>query len=192
MSTPITKSLVAGSFFCGIVLTGCVSQGQYDLLEAQNMHLEQKVAAQSRQHSEDLAQIEAHKVQITRLQGAIKYTIESDLLFPPGSWTISDDGKEIIAKMAKKLAPTQEGKLVVNGYTDNTPIGPALEKKGITSNKELSEKRAEAVKEFLISQGIPEDKLKAVGHGQSHPVAKNDTATGRSHNRRVELTQLGG
>lgn len=192
MSTLISKSFVAGSFFCSIVLTGCVSQGQYDLVEARNTQLEQQVAEQSRQHAEAQSQIAAHQVQITRLQGAIKYTIESDLLFPPGSWTISDDGKEIIAKMAKKLAPSQEGKLVVNGYTDNTPIGPSLEKKGVTSNKELSEKRAEAVKELLISEGIPADKLKAVGHGQSHPVAKNDTATGRSHNRRVELTQLGG
>ncbi|HTL32337.1 MAG TPA: OmpA family protein [Kofleriaceae bacterium] len=192
MTTLINRVLVAGSFLCSIALTGCVSQSSYDSLQAQNMQLEQQVAAQSAQHSETQSQLEAKKVQVTRLQGAIKYTIESDLLFPSGSWKISDDGKEIIGKMAKKLAPTQNNKLVVNGYTDDAPIGPGLEKKGVSSNQELSEKRAEAVKDLLISKGVPPDKVIAVGHGPANPVAKNDSREGRSQNRRVELTQQGG
>jgi len=182
MATPSKRRLITGGF-C-IVLTGCVSQGSYNELEARNVQLEQQVSAQSRQLAADQAQI-------ARLQGAIKYTIESDLLFPPGSWKMSAEGKEIISKMAAKLAPTQQNKIVVNGYTDNAPIGPELEKQGITSNQVLSEKRAEAVKQFLISQGMEPDLVIAVGHGETHPVAENDTVKGRSQNRRVELT-LGG
>ncbi len=177
MATVTTHRLVGGIFVLGMALTGCVSQSRYDALQAQNTKLEQQLAAE--------------RGQITRLGGAIKHTIESDLLFRAGSWEMSEQGKQTLGKMAEKLAPTQENKLVVNGYTDNTPIGPALERQGITSNEELSQKRAETVKRFLISQGVEQDMITAVGHGDANPVATNDTAKGRSQNRRVELT-LGG
>jgi chemotaxis protein MotB len=121
----------------------------------------------------------------------LKYTVESDLLFAPGSWELSDAGQRTLAKMASQLAPTQRKKLVVNGYTDAKPIGRQLERKGISSNQELSEKRAEAVRDFLISQGVRPDLVTAVGHGAAKPIATNETARGRSQNRRVELT-LGG
>ena len=60
------------------------------------------------------------------MQGAIKYTVNSDLLFAPGSWQMRPQGQKIIADFAKKLAPTQQNHLMVSGYTDNAPIGPAL------------------------------------------------------------------
>ena len=56
---------------------------------------------------------------------------------------MSNQGKQVISKLAAKLAPTQENKLVVNGYTDNAPIGPALQRQGVTSNQILSQKRAD-------------------------------------------------
>ncbi|HEY1411176.1 MAG TPA: OmpA family protein, partial [Rhodopila sp.] len=86
------------------------------------------------------------------------------------------------------LAPTQQSKLLVNGYTDNSPIGPGLKQQGITTNQELSEKRADAVMEYLISQGVKTDLVSAHGYGEQDPVAPNDTAADRAKNRRVELT----
>lgn len=177
MATVIKHRLVGGSFLLGLALTGCVSQSKYDTLRVQNEQLQRQLAAE--------------RGQTTRLQGAVKYTIESDLLFPSGSWEMSEEGKQTLGKMAQKLAPTQENELVVIGYTDNTPIGPELERQGITSNKMLSQKRAEAVRQFLISQGVAPDMIIAVGYGDANPVASNETAKGRSQNRRVELT-LGG
>ena len=53
----------------------------------------------------------ADREQIDRLQGAIKYTVNSDLVFTPGGWEMSAQGKQIIANMAKKLAPTQRNKI---------------------------------------------------------------------------------
>jgi chemotaxis protein MotB len=93
--------------------------------------------------------------------------------------------------MAEKLAPTQQNKLLVNGYTDNAPIGPGLRKQGITSNEMLSEKRADSVRDFLVSQGVKPDLVIAKGYGDADPVAPNDTAKGRAQNRRVELTLAG-
>jgi chemotaxis protein MotB len=178
------RQLVVSTVVSTILMVGCVSKTRYQALEAENQQLHQQVTAQS-------AQISAEKAQVSRLQGAIKYTVDSDLLFAPGSWQMKKAGKQVIAKLAVKLAPTQQNKLLVNGYTDNAPIGPALKKEGVTSNEELSQKRAESVMEFLVSQGVKPDLVSAHGYGDANPVAPNTTGKGRAKNRRVELT-LGG
>jgi len=165
-----------------VLLAGCVSQSDYDALQMKNQQLQQQVAAQQ-------DEIAANKAQIGRLVGAIKYTVNSDLLFPSGGYKMSAQGQQIIARMASKLAPTQQAKLFVKGYTDNQPIGPALMAQGITSNEILSQKRAENVMEFLISQGVKPDLVMAKGFGEADPVASNDTEEGRAKNRRVELVK---
>jgi chemotaxis protein MotB len=185
MINPIKHRVIIGSLLSAISLAGCVSQSDYDALKAENQQLQ----AQNASMSEQLA---ANKAQVGRLQEAIKYTVNSDLLFPSGGWQMGSQGKAIIAKMAAKLAPTQQNKIMVNGYTDNVPVGPALLQQGITSNQILSQKRAENVMEFLISKGMKPDLVEAHGYGDTQPVAKNDTAKGRATNRRVELTLAGG
>src|SRR5215208_409410 len=167
-----------------LLLTACVSQSKYDEVVAQNQQLQQQASSLS-------AQVNAAQSQVGRLQSAIKYTVDSDLLFPPGGWEMSAAGKDVIGKFTSKLAPTQQNKLVVNGYTDNAPVGRELQRKGITSNEILSQKRAENVMEYLISQGMQPTLVSAVGHGDADPVAPNNTTQGRGKNRRVELT-LGG
>jgi chemotaxis protein MotB len=133
----------------------------------------------------------ADRVQIGRLQDAIKYTVNSDLLFRSGSWQMSTRGQEIIAKLAPQLAPFQQAKLVVNGYTDNAPVSPAPQRQGIPSNEVLSHKRAEAMRQYLIAQGVRPDMIAARGLGEAHPIASNKTAQGRAQNRRVEVTLAG-
>jgi chemotaxis protein MotB len=158
-----------------MLLGGCVVwRSDYDALKQQNAQLQQQVAAD--------------QAQIRRLQGAIKYTVNSDLLFAPGSWTMNPNGQQIIARFASKLAPTQQNHLMVTGYTDNAPIGPALHREGVDSNQALSEKRADAVRDFLVSQGVNPGLVEAQGMGESDPVAPNTTAQGRAQNRRVELS----
>ena len=164
-----------------VLLSACVSQSKYDDLQAQYHQLQQ-------QNSALTAEVAADKTQICRLQGAIKYTVNSDLLFTSGGGEMNDRGKDIIAKMASKLAPTQQNKILVAGYTDNKPVGPALARQGITSNQDLSQKRAENVMEFLVSQGFNPGLISAQGFGDSNPIASNDTARGRAQNRRVELS----
>jgi chemotaxis protein MotB len=183
MLNPLKRGALAFPLMAPFVLSGCtwLWSSQYDALQSQNQQLQQQVTTQS-------AEIATDKAQIGRLQGAIKYTVNSDQLFAPGSWQMSAQGKQIIAKMASQLAPTQQNKLVVNGYTDNAPIGPQLQREGITSNQVLSQKRAEAVMQYLISQGLKPDLVSAHGFGDANPVASNDTTQGRAKNRRVELT----
>jgi chemotaxis protein MotB len=183
MAHGLNRSALLLSFMAPIFLSACanepggVSQAEYDRVVSQNQHLQQQAAAD-----------QAH---IRRLQSAVKYTVNSDLLFPSGGYELSDAGKETIAKVAQILAPEQQEKLVVNGYTDNAPIGPALQNQGITSNQILSEKRADAVMQYMISQGVKAELVSAQGWGEANPIAPNSTTQGRSENRRVEITLAG-
>jgi chemotaxis protein MotB len=80
---------------------------------------------------------------------------------------------------------------VVYGFTDNAPIGPALQRAGIADNLDLSSRRAASVVTFLTSQGVNPNILSAKGFGATHPVAPNDTPQGRAQNRRIEIVLEG-
>jgi len=174
MTKPANHRLLAVTLLSTTLLTGCVWKSDYDALQAQNQQLQ--------------SQLSASQQQVSRLLGAIKYVANSDLLFASGSWQLRPQGQQIIAGFAQKLAPTQQHHLVVSGYTDNAPIGPELRRQGVTSNQDLSQKRADAVMQFLISQGVDPTLVSAHGYGEANPVASNDTPAGRAQNRRVELS----
>jgi chemotaxis protein MotB len=161
-----------------LLLSGCVSQQKYNALDQEYQQLQQSMTAE----------VGAQKMQITRLQDAIKVSVNGELLFPSGGWQMSPQAQQTIAKIAAILAPQQTTKINVNGYTDNTPIGPGLMREGVTSNLTLSQKRADNVMQYMISQGVNPSLVSAQGFGDADPVASNATAEGRAQNRRVELT----
>lgn len=164
-----------------LAMAGCVSQQKYDALQARYDALNQTMSSQ----------INSRQMHIERLQDAIKITVNDQLLFPSGDWQMSIGAQQTIAKMVPILAPMQQTKIVVNGYTDNVPIGPVLARQGITSNLVLSQKRADNVMNFMVGQGVNQSLISAQGFGDTNPVGANDTAAGRAQNRRVELTLAG-
>jgi len=169
-------------------LSGCmVPKDDLDAAQAQNAQLTTQNQQLQAQNQQLQTQVNDSHTQICRLLGAIKYTVNSDLLFPSGSYKMSSAGQQIIGRLASQLAQFQEHHLVVEGYTDNQPIGAQLRRQGIDSNEALSQKRADAVMEYLVSQGVSQDMITAKGNGEANPVASNDTAQGRALNRRVEL-----
>ena len=93
--------------------------------------------------------------------------------------TLRQEAKPILEEAARMLTENPGVVVEVQGYTDG--IGTA------EYNLGLSERRAEAVKDFLVAQGVAASQLKARGFGKEDPVAPNDTAEGRAQNRRVEL-----
>jgi chemotaxis protein MotB len=169
------------TFTAMLLLAGCVTQRKYDTLETRYQELNRTMSAE----------IAADQARITRLQNAIKVTVNNELLFPSGDWDMPVQAQQTIGKMAPILAPMQQTRIQVNGYTDNVPIGPGLVRQGITSNQELSQKRADTVMQFLISQGVKPSLVSARGFGEADPVASNDTPAGQAQNRRVELTLAG-
>jgi chemotaxis protein MotB len=164
-----------------LLLSACVPAQQYDALENDYNQLNQQLSGE----------IAAQQVHITRLQGAIKVAVNSELLFPSGGWQMPPTAAQTIAKMAPILAPFQKTTIIVTGYTDNVPIGPELRAQGVENNQQLSLKRAQTVANFLISQGVNPNLVQVRGLGDADPVASNDTPQGRAQNRRVELTLTG-
>jgi chemotaxis protein MotB len=169
------------TFTAMLLLAGCVSQKKYDTLDAEYQQLNQTMSAE----------VAANQMQITRLRDAIKVTVNNELLFPSGDWQMPAEAQQTIGKIVPILAPKQQAKIQVNGYTDNVPIGPGLVRQGITSNLELSQKRADNVGQFMISRGVNPRLVSAQGFGEKDPVASNDTPQGQAQNRRVELTLAG-
>ena len=144
MKTTFRLSRIAtASAVVASILAACVPAQQYDALENDYNQLNQQLSGE----------ISQQQVHITRLQGAIKVAVNSDLLFPSGSWQMPPQAAQLIAKMAPILAPFQQTTIIVTGYTDNVPIGPELRAQGVDSNQQLSLKRAQTVGNFLISQG---------------------------------------
>ncbi len=107
----------------------------------------------------------------------------SDVLFDTGKYTLKGDAQVKLAKVAGILQAYPGLKLQVEGYTDN--VG------GQEYNQKLSENRAQAVGDFLVTQGVPLANVTASGFGMNAPVADNGTAQGRAQNRRVQLVVSG-
>ena len=165
----------------GLTLSACVPAQQYNALENDYNQLNQQLSSE----------IGAQQVHITRLQGAIKVAVNSELLFPSGGWQMPPAAAQTIAKMAPILAPFQQTTVIVTGYTDNVPVGPELRQQGVENNQQLSLRRAQTVADFLVSQGVNPNLVSAQGSGDADAVAPNDTPQGRAQNRRVELTLAG-
>lgn len=107
----------------------------------------------------------------------------SDVLFDTGSATLKPGAREKLARVAGVLLAYPGLEIDVEGHTDS--VG------GDTYNQQLSERRAESVRAYLVRQGIPPDAIDAAGFGEVRPVVTNDTAAGRQQNRRVELVVSG-
>lgn len=106
-----------------------------------------------------------------------------DVLFATGQYTLKENAKLALAKIAGIVISHPGLNLQVEGYTDST--GTAA------FNQKLSEERANAVRDFLMQEGVNGQTMTAVGYGEQYPVASNDTAAGRQMNRRVELVISG-
>ncbi len=104
------------------------------------------------------------------------------ILFDLDSATIRRESEPVLDEVLRSLREQPSWRLTIEGHTDATG--------GDAHNLELSRKRAEAVKAYLVAAGIGADRLEAVGFGASKPVADNATELGRAQNRRVELVRL--
>ena len=107
----------------------------------------------------------------------------SDVLFDTGKYSLKPNTQISLAKVAGILQAYPGLKLQVEGYTDS--VG------GESYNQKLSENRADAVRDFLLAQGVSHDNITSTGYGESSPVADNNSASGRSQNRRVQLVVSG-
>lgn len=102
--------------------------------------------------------------------------------FDSGKAKIKPESFERLDRVAEYLKYKKSAKIEISGHTDNVG-NPA-------NNKDLSLKRAQACKKYLVDKGIDESRITAVGYGDEQPVASNDTPQGRAQNRRIEAKEL--
>jgi chemotaxis protein MotB len=166
----IKRLTIAAVPLATLLSAGCVSQSTYDQLQAENEQL---------------------KAQLAQSQAQQKWVIAGDVLFPEGGYQLGANGQVALSEYVSKLQGLQNAKVVIYGYTDNLPVGPALQRAGIRDNIDLASRRAANVVAYFRAQGVNPNILAAKGFGETHPVASNDTPEGRAQNRRIEIVLEG-
>ena len=130
------------------------------------------------------------QVVLTPQNVSVTIASSADAMFPSGDWQLPTTAV-LLDKMVSTLSKFQTTKIIVRGYTDNTPIAQPLQAAGVTDNLDLSARRAMSVARYLVAHGVNPNLLSAQAFGATNPVAPNDTPEGRAKNRRVEIMLIG-
>jgi outer membrane protein OmpA-like peptidoglycan-associated protein/tetratricopeptide (TPR) repeat protein len=121
------------------------------------------------------------EIALNNVKKDVKIVLKN-VFFDPGKAILRPTSYPELHRLAKLMNDVPTLKIEISGHTDNT--GSA------TLNQKLSEKRAQAVVEYIKAQEIPEERMTFVGYGQTQPIAPNNTKEGRQQNRRVEFKVL--
>ncbi len=124
-------------------------------------------------------ELEGTGVRVQRNGDQIKLVMPGNITFSSGKADIQDSFYPVLGSVAKVIGEYKDTSLAISGHTDSTGSDEL--------NRELSQRRAQSVLNYLKSQGVSGARLSARGYGSSMPVADNNTDAGRSANRRVEL-----
>ncbi|MCR8914986.1 DUF4398 domain-containing protein [Marinobacter panjinensis] len=134
-------------------------------------------AAEARREAEEL-RLQMEAMQAEQTDRGMVLTL-GDVLFDLNRAELKSSGEATVERLAEFMREYEDRRVRVEGYTDST--GAA------SYNQELSERRAESVRDALVSMGISRDRVETKGFGEEFPVASNDTSGGRQQNRRVEI-----
>jgi len=158
---------------------------QQQQLAAQAQQAEQGRLAAERQVQETRERLTEQLNQVLQTRQTARGLIVNmnDVLFDTGKASLKPGARVRLAKVAGIIEAYPDLKLEIDGYTDST--GSA------DFNRELSQERADSVRSFLVSQGVPDQNVITRGFGDDDPIASNTTASGRQLNRRVELVVSG-
>jgi chemotaxis protein MotB len=161
------------------MLADQVTQGQQTIEELQRQIEEQKKTPADATGFGD-----EYDVAFDPEAGTITVTLPNAILFDSGKATLKTATSRELDHIQSVLRQKYAGKPIdVVGHTDTDPIRKSKWK----DNWELSAQRALTVARYLIKQGVDEEKIRAVGCGESRPIASNSNATGKAKNRRVEI-----
>jgi len=127
----------------------------------------------------------SYSISLVQEERGLVISFQDSVLFNKGKADILPESREILQEVGRILQNT-ENNIRIEGHTDNVPQYSYL----YPSNWELSTGRATNVLRFLINEGLAPEKLSAVGYGEYHPIATNDTEEGRRLNRRVDIVIL--
>lgn len=174
---------------------GQLGEKSKELQEKEKALAAQKAELEARQRElekEKAARIEAEKraaaamaslaeiAKIKEESRGMVITLDGSVLFASGKHELLPIARNKLDKVAEVLQDQDDSKkIVVEGHTDS--VGSDQK------NLDLSQRRADSVREYLVSKGVKSDRIRAVGKGETVPVADNKTPDGRANNRRVEI-----
>ena len=159
-------------------------------IEAQTLVIRQLHSTKEKIETSLREQIEAQEIKLEEIEGKLKVTLVDKILFDTGKVEVSEKGKKVLLDLADSLSENRNQNIVVEGHTDDVPIGLTLVERYPT-NWELSAARAIGVVRFLQEKGgLEPERLSAAGYSYYRPLASNDTAKGRRKNRRIEITLM--
>jgi OmpA-OmpF porin, OOP family len=127
-------------------------------------------------------QTELAELQADRTERGLVVTLSDEILFDVDEAELKPGGMQRLARVAEFLRQNPDRNVLVEGHTDSTAPDDY--------NLTLSQRRANAVEDFLIAQGVDPTRISATGYGERQPIATNDTVAGRQANRRVEIVVL--
>lgn len=127
------------------------------------------------------------QISVKKTDTQTKITMPMDNLFSSGNAVMKKQGKEWLSVLFGAIKGKKYLEIRVEGHSDNIPI----HNKKYASNWELSAARASDAVKYLIKKGIDQDKLAAVGYSSTRPLVKNNAASTRAKNRRIEITIIG-
>ncbi len=135
--------------------------------------------------SKALNSFEGKGLTVEHKNGKVYVSMENKLLFGSGSWTVGTEGRRAVSEVAKVLADNPDIAVLIEGHTDNVPYNGNGQ---ISDNWDLSTKRATAIVSIIKeNKGVDPKNLTAAGRGEYAPIASNETAEGKSKNRRIEI-----
>ena len=137
------------------------------------------IGRQMDRQASDLEGDLGQNAEVSRVCEGIAVTFASGILFPYNSAEVLPAGRENLRQLAQSLQRYPGTEVLIVGHTDNTGSD--------AYNQQLSERRAMSAKSYLVSMGIPSDRIRTAGRGETEPVASNETDPGRQQNRRVEI-----
>jgi len=131
------------------------------------------------------SEINDQQVKLQMMDKGLVISFVADVIFDSGKAKIKTEAYPVLDKVARVLTENvPQLNVGIEGHTDNVPVKLSKWK----SNWELSSARSLSVLHYLVDKkGISPDRLSAIGYGEYHPVASNDTRVGRQANRRVEI-----
>jgi chemotaxis protein MotB len=131
------------------------------------------------------AMIDSGRLRVRIVRNRMVVDLPSGVLFDSARAELKPEGLSTLAEVAAVLREIPNREFQVAGHTDNVPISGRFR-----DNWDLSTSRALTVTQFLVSQGVPANRLSAAGYSDTQPVASNDTAEGRQQNRRIEIALM--
>jgi outer membrane protein OmpA-like peptidoglycan-associated protein len=130
--------------------------------------------------AKEMQQVLSRQDRIDREGDTLRASLSSDVLFDSGSAALAPGANDKLQQMADVLNRYPRTHVEIVGHTDS--------RGSEASNQDLSQRRANAVRDVLAHDGVAAARITAHGAGETRPVSTNDTATGRAMNRRVEIT----